>query len=374
MTDNNLNMDIYENDDKLMSCTFKTIKKEVKEFLKNMKNYKNATYSKIPKVEFEFLISRLGIISLNAQLFFNLRTYIGLNITNDTGTTYNSLEYIEPLSEKEKEEIKDKLNFTLNPNITYDERLLLEKKLKKGTFFDKDIPYKLEFDIIDYEPKSFTDENLKYWRKKLNFFDKREKEEVKLIELRNELESLIYEKSNFLEGDNAKEYTKNTEYDTLSKFMTDTKEWFEDEGSFTRNMSLLEDKIDYIKSEFGKIDQRISVKKERDLAIEKFLVELKNNQKKFTKEYKESKPWIEFFYDDEYLPTVQKMNDTLNEKIREQNKLKSYEEPVLHKEEIDNMSKEVEELFQKMINIPCPVHPPKRENIKFEDLYDFFNW
>ena len=38
------------------------------------------------------------------------------------------------------------------------------------------------------------------------------------------------------------------------------------------------------------------------------------------------------------------------------------------------MSKEVEELFQKMINIPCPVHPPKRENIKFEDLYDFFNW
>ena len=373
MTDNNLNMDIYENDNKLMSCTFKTIKKEVKEFLKNMKTYKNATYSKIPKVEFEFFISRLGIISLNAQLSFNLRTYIGLNITNFTGTTYNSLEYVEPISDKEKEEIKDKLNYTLNPNITYEERELLNKKLKKGTFFDKDIPYKLDFDIIDYAPKSFTDENLKFWRKKLNFFDKREKEEVKIIELRNELESLIYEKNNFLESDNAKEYTKNTEYANLSTFMSDTKEWFEDEGSFTRNMSLLEDKIDYIKSEFGKIDHRISVKKERDLAIEKFMVELKNNQKKFIKEYKESKPWIEFFYDDEYLPTVQKMNDTLNEKIKEQNKLKSYEEPILHKEEIEEMHEQVIELFQKMINIPVPVHPPKRENLKLEDLYNFFD-
>ena len=36
------------------------------------------------------------------------------------------------------------------------------------------------------------------------------------------------------------------------------------------------------------------------------------------------------------------------------------------------MTKEVEELFTKMINIPVPVHPPKRENIKLEDLFNFF--
>ena len=373
MTDQNLNMDIYENDEKLMSCTFTKINYEVKEFIKSMNVNKNATYSKVPRVEFEFYISRLGILNLNAQLVFNLRTYIGLNITNDTGITYNSLDYIEPLNEEEKQKIKNQLNETLNPNITYSEKDLLNKKLKKGTFFDKDIPVKLDFKIIDYEPKSLSEKDLKFWRKKLNFYDKREKEEVKIIELRNELESLIYEKQNFLESNNAKEYTKNTEYSSLEKLITDTKNWFEDEGSFTRNISLLDDQIDLIKNEFGKVDQRISVKKERDLEIEKFMVELKSNQKKYMKEYKPNKPWIEFFYDDEYLPRVQKLNDTLNEKIKKQNELKSYEEPVLFKEEIELMHQEVIELFQKMINIPTPVHPPKHENIKLEDLYNFFD-
>ena len=373
MTDVNLNMDIYENDEKLMSCTFTKINYEVKEFIKSMNVNKNATYSKVPRVEFEFYISRLGILNLNAQLVFNLRTYIGLNITNDTGVTYNSLDYIEPLNEEEKQKIKNQLNETLNPNITYSEKDLLNKKLKKGTFFDKDIPVKLDFKIIDYEPKSLSEKDLKFWRKKLNFYDKREKEEVKIIELRNELESLIYEKQNFLESNNAKEYTKNTEYSSLEKLITDTKNWFEDEGSFTRNISLLDDQIDLIKNEFGKVDQRISVKKERDLEIEKFMVELKSNQKKYMKEYKPNKPWIEFFYDDEYLPRVQKLNDTLNEKIKKQNELKSYEEPILFKEEIELMHQEVIELFQKMINIPIPVHPPKHENIKLEDLYNFFD-
>ena len=374
LTDQNLNMDIYEENNKLMSCTFKKIKTEVKDFINNMKIYKNASYSKVPKVEFEFYISRLGIINLNAQLIFNLRTYTGLNITNNTGVIYNSFDYVEPISKEEKEEIQNLLNETLNPNITKEQKDLLNKKLKKGTFFDKDIPIKLDFNIIDYEPKSCTDDNLKFWRKKLDFYDRREKEEVKIIELRNELESLIYEKQNFLESNDAKEYTKNIEYTTLEKLIADTKNWFEDEGSYTRNISLLGDKIELIKEEFGKVDKRISIKKERDLAIEKFLVEIKNNQKKYIKEYKEQKPWIEFFYDDEYYPKIQKMNTTLNEKIMEQNKLKSYEEPVLHTEDIEKMYEEVSELFQKMINIPCPVHPPKYENIKLEDLYNLLDF
>ena len=373
ITDQNLKMDIYENDDLLMSCSFTKVKKEVKDFIKSMSINKNATYTKIPKVEFEFYISRLGIISLNAQLIFNVRTYIGLNISNNTGTIYNSLDYIEPISENEKQEIKNKLNETLNPNITYSEKDLLNKKLKKGTFFDKDIPVKLDFKITDYEPKSLTEKNLNFWRKKLNFYDKREKEEIKIIELRNELESLIYDKQNFLESDNAKEYTKNSEYSYLEKLISDTKNWFEDEGSFTRNISLLNDKIELIKNEFGKVDYRISIKKERDLEIEKFLIEIKNNQKKYIKEYQKSKPWIEFFYDEEYLPRIQELNNTLNEKIKKQNNLKSYEEPILFKEDIELMHKEVIDLFQKMINIPVPVHPPKHENIKLEDLYDFLD-
>jgi hypoxia up-regulated 1 len=370
--DKNLKVDIYENNVKLMRCNFSTIGNETKTFIKNMNKFKNSTYGKIPRIEFEFYISRLGIISLNAELIFNVRSYVGLNITNDTGTIYNSLDYVAPYSKEEIKEIKDKLNETLNPNITYLEKDLLNKKLRKGTFFDENVPIKIDFDIIDQAPKSFTEKDIKYWKKKLDFYEKREKEEIKIIELRNELETLIYEKQNFLESSSVKELATDDEYSTLEKIISDTKNWFEDEGSYTRNITRLDSEIKLVNEEFGKVNTRINIKKERDLAIEKFLILIKNNQKKYLKEYKQSKPWTEFFYDDEYVPKVKKLNDTLNEKIEQQNKLKSYEEPILHKEEIDDMTKEVEELFNKMINIPVPVHPPRRENIKLEDLFNFF--
>ena len=368
----NLIVDIYENKVKLMRCNFSTISNETKTFIKNMNKFKNSTYGKIPRIEFEFYISRLGIISLNAELIFNVRSYVGLNITNDTGTIYNSLDYVAPYSKEEIKEIKDKLNETLNPNITYLEKDLLNKKLRKGTFFDENVPIKIDFDIIDQAPKSFTEKDIKYWKKKLDFYEKREKEEIKIIELRNELETLIYEKQNFLESSSVKELATDDEYSTLEKIISDTKNWFEDEGGYTRNITRLDSEIKLVNEEFGKVNTRINIKKERDLAIEKFLILIKNNQKKYLKEYKQSKPWTEFFYDDEYVPKVKKLNDTLNEKIEQQNKLKSYEEPILHKEEIDDMTKEVEELFNKMINIPVPVHPPRRENIKLEDLFNFF--
>ena len=372
--DKNLVVDIYENNVKLMRCNFSNIANETQFFIKNMNKFKNSTYKKIPKIDFEFYISRLGIINLNAQLVFNVRSYLGLNITNDTGTIYNSLDYIEPYSKEEIEQIKNKLNETLNPNITYLERDLLNKKLKKGTFFDEDVPIKIDFAIIDQEPKSFTEKDIKFWKKKLDFYERREKEEIKIIELRNEIESLIYEKQNFLESSSVKELATEEEYSKLEKLISNTKNWFEDEGSYTRNISRLDSEIKLVNEEFGKVNDRINIKKERDLAIEKFLILIKNNQKKYLKEYKESKPWTEFFYDDEYTPKVRQLNDTLNKKIEQQNKLKSYEEPVLHKEEIEDMTKTVEELFNKMINIPVPVHPPKRENVKLEDLFNYFDW
>ena len=90
----------------------------------------------------------------------------------------------------------------------------------------------MDFDIIDQEPKSFTQKNIKYWKKKLDFYEKREKEERKIIELRNELETMIYEKQNFLEGSSVKELTEE-EYSTLEKLIKETKNWFEEEGSYT---------------------------------------------------------------------------------------------------------------------------------------------
>ena len=250
MFDKNVFIDFYENDNKLMRCNFTSITNETKQFIKNINKFKNATYGKIPKLEFEFYLSKLGIISLNAELIFNVRTYIGLNITNGTGTIYNSIDYIEPYSKEEINEIKNKLNETLNPNITYMERDLLNKKLKKGTFFDENAPIKLDFDIIDQEPKSFTEKDIKFWKKKLDFYEKREKEEIKIIELRNELESLIYEKQNFLDSTSVKQLATDEEYSTLEKLIKETKDWFEDEGSFTRNISLLDKTIKSVNEEF----------------------------------------------------------------------------------------------------------------------------
>ena len=369
--DKNLKVDVYEKDVKLFRCDFNTVTKEIKKYIKTMNKYKNSTFTKIPKIQFEFHITKLGRINLMAQLIFNVRSYVGLNITNDFGRNYNTYDYIAPYSKEEIEEINNQLNETLNPNSTYLERDLLKKKLKKGTYTDEDVGIKIDFDIIDQEPKSFTEKDIEYWKKKLDFYEKREKDERKIIELRNELETMIYEKQNFLESNNVKELATDEEYSTLVKLIKETKDWFEEEGSYTRNISLLDSKIKLVNEEFSKINARAILKKERDLAFEKFLILIKNNQKQYLKEYKQSKPWTEFFYDDDYIPRIKQLNDTLTEKMEKQNKLKTYEEPIINKEEIENDTKEVENLYKKMINLPCPIHPHQRENIKLEDLFNF---
>ena len=220
----------------------------------------------------------MGKISLNVNLVFNVRTYIGLNTTNNANNFIYSVDYIPPLSKKEITELNNKLNDT---NITYIEKELISKKLRIGTFMDNDIPKKLDFNIIDYSPKSFTEEDIKFWKKKLDFYDKRELEEIKILELRNELESLIYAKQNFLEGSQVKIFTKDDEYHDLESMVKETKEWFEDEGSFTRNISILGEKIENMQKKFEKITKRIDEKQKRDIAFEKFSVEIKNNQKNF---------------------------------------------------------------------------------------------
>ena len=48
-------IDVYENDNKLMFYIFKPIKKEVKKFLKNMKNYKKKLIVKYQKLNLNFL-------------------------------------------------------------------------------------------------------------------------------------------------------------------------------------------------------------------------------------------------------------------------------------------------------------------------------
>ena len=93
---------------------------------------------KYQKLNWNFIFQYLEY--LNAQLIFNDITYIGLNIINKTGVNYNCLDYVEQISKEEKEEINNKLNETLNPNMTHDEKDLLNKKLEKGTYFDRNAP------------------------------------------------------------------------------------------------------------------------------------------------------------------------------------------------------------------------------------------
>ena len=369
--DKNFKVNLYENEKILFSCVFNNVENDIKSFKENYIKNKNATYSKIPKINFEFYFSKLGKISLNVNLVFNVRTYIGLNTTNNANNFIYSVDYIPPLSKKEITELNNKLNDT---NLTYIEKELISKKLRIGTFMDNDIPKKLDFNIIDYSPKSFTEEDIKFWKKKLDFYDKRELEEIKILELRNELESLIYAKQNFLEGSQVKIFTKDDEYHDLESMVKETKEWFEDEGSFTRNISILGEKIENMQKKFEKITKRIDEKQKRDIAFEKFSVEIKNNQKNFEKNLKINKPWTEYFYDDVYVPEVKRISDYLNEKYEKQSKLKAYEDPILFTDEIEEAHKKVIDLFEKLQNIPVPIHKPKYENIKLQDLYRHNGW
>lgn len=379
--DNDIYINIYENDDVIFSYNVTRVNDTINQFKREViKNETNITFPK-PIISLNFRFSKIGLIYLNnPEIVFTLNYYLTLkneNLTNLTKTekdfTY-TLQYVPQLSKEEKDNITSMLNNT-SLNLTKEEKNYYFIKLQIGNIYPREFPLKLLYKFIDNFPKILNSTMLKFYENELDSFDQFEKDQEVIIMMKNIIETLLYTKKNFLEGDYGKKFGKEEEVNKANDILKQVNEWYEEEGNYLTNLTLLNEKIKLINDTFLNFEKRESLYKKREIAFEKFYVQLKNLDKDYNK-LKKEKPWVEYYYEDTFYDKVQKIIKYVKDKEEAQKLLKLYDDPIVNGDEIDEKREEILREYQIMENLEKPRHPERERNLKIDDLYDdsFSNW
>ena len=379
--DNDIYINIFENDDILFSYNITRVNDTINQFKREViKNETNVTFPK-PTIRLNFKFSKIGLIYLNnPEIVFTLNYYLTLkneNLTNLTKTekdfTY-TLQYVPQLSKEEKDNITTMLNNT-SLNLTKEEKNYYFIKLQIGNIYPREYPTNLLYHFIDNYPKSLNITMLKFYENELDSFDQFEKDQEVIITMKNIIETLLYTKKSFLEGDYGKKFGKEEEINKATEILKEVNEWYEEEGNYLTNLTLLNEKIKLINDTFLNFEKRESLFKKREIAFEKFYVQLKHLDKEYNK-LKKEKPWVEYYYEDTFYDKVQKIIKYVKDKEDAQKLLKLYDDPIVNGDEIDEKREEILREYKIMENLEKPRHPERERNIKVDDLYDddYLNW
>ena len=379
--DNDIYINIFENDDILFSYNITRVNDTINQFKREViKNETNVTFPK-PTIRLNFKFSKIGLIYLNnPEIVFTLNYYLTLkneNLTNLTKTekdfTY-TLQYVPQLSKEEKDNITTMLNNT-SLNLTKEEKNYYLIKLQIGNIYPREYPTNLLYHFIDNYPKSLNITMLKFYENELDSFDQFEKDQEVIITMKNIIETLLYTKKSFLEGDYGKKFGKEEEINKATEILKEVNEWYEEEGNYLTNFTLLNEKIKLINDTFLNFEKRESLFKKREIAFEKFYVQLKHLDKEYNK-LKKEKPWVEYYYEDTFYDKVQKIIKYVKDKEDAQKLLKLYDDPIVNGDEIDEKREEILREYKIMENLEKPRHPERERNIKVDDLYDddYLNW
>ena len=379
--DNDIYINIFENDDILFSYNITRVNDTINQFKREViKNETNVTFPK-PTIRLNFKFSKIGLIYLNnPEIVFTLNYYLTLkneNLTNLTKTekdfTY-TLQYVPQLSKEEKDNITTMLNNT-SLNLTKEEKNYYLIKLQIGNIYPREYPINLLYHFIDNYPKSLNITMLKFYENELDSFDQFEKDQEVIITMKNIIETLLYTKKSFLEGDYGKKFGKEEEINKATEILKEVNEWYEEEGNYLTNLTLLNEKIKLINDTFLNFEKRESLFKKREIAFEKFYVQLKHLDKEYNK-LKKEKPWVEYYYEDTFYDKVQKIIKYVKDKEEAQKLLKLYDDPIVNGDEIDEKREEILREYKIMENLEKPRHPERERNIKVDDLYDddYLNW
>lgn len=100
-------------------------------------------------------------------------------------------------------------------------------------------------------------------------------------------------------------------------------EWYEENG-FNSNILSLEEKMNLIKENFLKVDNLKNIEINRNIAVEKYLKELKNTHNE-AKNILINKPWVEDHYNKSFLKEISEIENWYKESSEKQSKIKLYD-------------------------------------------------
>ena len=258
------------------------------------------------------------------------------DILNQNNTKENNNDTLnnKTISKKKKKAVNrykpTPSNYTYNNTlyITTEEKKRLKNLKKIGQ--KKEEEERIYLDIKEIHlisPKPMNETQIQNSRKKLSRFIEVDTNRTKLIEQKNKLEILIFQRKEWLENENSKPYLKPEEFENSTNFINNKSLWFEDE-SYAASYETLEKVIKNITNYFKPYDRRQKRHYERLQALNKFFNDLNSTEKRVTKILKD-KPWTAEYFNTTFMKEYNETMDWFNKTYTEQEALKHWEPEVL---------------------------------------------
>ena len=258
------------------------------------------------------------------------------DILNQNNTKENNNDTLnnKTISKKKKKAVNrykpTPSNYTYNNTlyITTEEKKRLKNLKKIGQ--KKEEEERIYLDIKEIHlisPKPMNETQIQNSRKKLSRFIEVDTNRTKLIEQKNKLEILIFQRKEWLENENSKPYLKPEEFENSTNFINNKSLWFEDE-SYAASYETLEKVIKNITNYFKSYDRRQKRHYDRLQALNKFFNDLNSTEKRVTKILKD-KPWTAEYFNTTFMKEYNETMDWFNKTYTEQEALKHWEPEVL---------------------------------------------
>lgn len=258
------------------------------------------------------------------------------DILNQNNTKENNNDTLnnKTISKKKKKAVNrykpTPSNYTYNNTlyITTEEKKRLKNLKKIGQRKEEEERIYLDIKEIHLiSPKPMNETQIQNSRKKLSRFIEVDTNRTKLIEQKNKLEILIFQRKEWLENENSKPYLKPEEFENSTNFINNKSLWFEDE-SYAASYETLEKVIKNITNYFKPYDRRQKRHYDRLQALNKFFNDLNSTEKRVTKILKD-KPWTAEYFNTTFMKEYNETMDWFNKTYTEQEALKHWEPEVL---------------------------------------------
>ena len=278
---------------------------------------------------------------------YNNDTENDSTILNDTKEEKN-----KKLKKKVIEEEKlIQLNKTYN-NILYittkeKDRLNNLKKIGQIKEEEENIDLNIKETYLLF-PKPMNKTQIKNSIKKIERLIQVDANRTKLLEKRNKLETLIFNKKEYLDKKFIKLYLKPEEIENATIFINNKSIWYEDDG-FMAPYDIIDNEINNITNYFNKYEKRQNQHLERTKSINKFIRELNYTQNKIIKTLRE-KPWTREYFNNIFLKEFNETMDWFNKTYIKQENTPLWEpevlDPLILNSKMNNLRKYLYEMIK----------------------------
>ena len=281
--------------------------------------------------------------------------YLNDNKTNIENNETKANETKKEKIKKKKKKIKKikptPANYTFNDTlyITTEEKKRLKNLKKIGQ--KKDEEEKIYLNIKEYHlitAKPMNETQIRKARKKLERFIEIDTNRTQLIEKKNKLEMLIFQRKEWLESKHSIQYFKPGELENSTIFINNKSLWFEDE-SYSATFETLDKVIKNITNYFKPFERRQRRHYDRVQAINKFFNDLNSTQKRIVKILTD-KPWTEEYFNTTFMKEYNETLEWFNNTYQKQEATPHWEPEVLTpymlNKKMDNLRKFLYEMSQ----------------------------